>query len=76
MTIDTDQVTGWIKKHLAICVPIACGLLSWYAATRWQAAIDHNQTALEIFYFSLAAVSGVGSAILTFDHINRLGFFE
>lgn len=76
MTIDTDEVTGWVKKHLAICVPLACGLLSWYAATRWQAALTHNETALVVFYFSLSAVSGVVSAILTIAHVNRLGFFD
>ena len=76
MVIDTDQVSSWITKHLAICVPVGCGLLSWFAATRWQAALDHNQIALAVFYFFTSAISGVGSAILAFVHINRLGFFE
>jgi hypothetical protein len=76
MVIDTKEVTSWAKLHLAIVVPVACGLLSWYAAVRWQAAIDHNQTALEIFYFALSAVSGVTAAILTYSHLDRLGFFR
>lgn len=76
MIIDTKNVSGWIRTHLSICAPIACGVLSWYAANRWQAAIDHAQVALMIFYFSISAVSGVTSAILTYAHINRLGFFD
>lgn len=76
MVIDTDQVTTWAKTHLAIVAPVATGLLSWYAAMRWQAAIDHNQTALMIFYFCISAVSGVVTAILTCLHIKRLGFFN
>lgn len=76
MVIDTKEVTSWIKTHLAICVPIACGLLSWYAAVRWQAAIVHAEAALMVFYFFVSAIAGIAAAILAFAHLNRLGFFE
>jgi len=76
MVIDTKDVSGFLKTHLAIVVPVACGALSWYAATRWQAAINNSQTALMIFYFCISAVSGVVTAILTILHIKRLGFFN
>jgi hypothetical protein len=75
MVIDTKDVSSWVRLHLSIAVPVACGLLSWYAATRWQAAIDHNQTALETFYFSMTAVNGVSSTILYIRHLVKLGFF-
>jgi len=76
MTIDTDRVAAWLKTHLAICVPIACAAISWFAALRWQAACDKTQVALMIFYFSICAVSGITAACLTLAHINRLGFFN
>lgn len=75
MMIDTKDVSSWVKTHLAISVPAATGALSWFAAMRWQAALDHNQIALCIFYFSICAVSGVATTILTFVHLNKLGCF-
>lgn len=75
MVIDTKEVTSWAKLHLTVVVPVACGLVSWFAATRWQVALDHNQVALIVFYFFIAAVSGVTAAILTILHLGKLGFF-
>lgn len=76
MTIDTKDVTTWVTKHLALCIPVACGVFAWYAACRWQAACDKNQIALMIFYFSVSAASGIVSLIMTIAHLNRLGFFN
>jgi len=76
MVIDTKDVSGWVSTHLRIVVPVACGVLSWYAATRWQAAISHGEVALMVFYFFVSAVSGIASAVLTFGHLTRLGFFD
>ncbi len=76
MMIDTDKLTGWAKTHLTLVVPAATGALAWFAAMRWQAACDHNQTALMIFYFCICAVSGVTTACLTLAYLNKLGLFE
>ncbi len=63
MIIDTDKATNWVKNHTVIVVPIGLGFLSWYAATRWQVAIYHNETAMMVFYFFVSALTGVASAI-------------
>ena len=76
MIIDTNKASGWIKTHLKISVPIATGFLSWWSAMRWQAAIDHNYTALCMFYFAVAAASGVVTLIMTVCHFRQLGFFD
>lgn len=75
MVIDTNKVTDWAKLHLRVVVPVATGLLAWFAANRWQVAIDHNQGALEIFYFFITAVSGIVTAVLTVRHLDKLEFF-
>lgn len=74
MIIDTDKVSGWAKTHAKICIPMATGLLSWYAAVRWQAAIDHKETALMVFYFAVSATSGITTAVLTIIHFINTGF--
>lgn len=76
MIIDTGKITTWAERHLRICLPVATGLLSWFAAMRWQAALDSGKFALEIFYFFVSAVSGIVTAILAIVHFARLGFFE
>ena len=76
MTIDTKDVTSWLKTHLVIAVPIGLAFLAWFAAMRWQAAITQSQIALAIFYFSVCATSGVTSAVLTIAHLIRLGLFN
>lgn len=76
MIIDTDRISDFIKIHSRICVPIAVGFLSWYAALRWQVAIEHSQLAMQIFYFFVTAVSGVTTVVLTIKHLTRCGFFK
>ena len=76
MIIDTDKATDWIKKHSRISVPAATGILSWYAATRWQAAMDHHLDGLMMFYFGVSAASGIVTIVLVVCHLLKLGFFE
>lgn len=75
MVIDTDKVVGSLKTHLSIVVPVGLGLLSWYAATRWQVAWDKSQVPMMVFYFALCGASGIVSVILTIKHLVALGFF-
>lgn len=76
MIIDTDKITGWAGTHVKVCVPLACGLLSWYAAMRWQAALDHNSFALEVFYFFVSASSGITSIGSTIWYLLEIGIFQ
>lgn len=76
MTIDTNDITSWLQKHLLVVIPIGLVFLSWFAATRWQAALTDNQKALQLFYFFLSAVSGIVAAVLTIFHLIRLGLFN
>lgn len=75
MMIDTDKITDWAKTHLTLVIPAATGALSWFSAMRWQAAIDHNQIALTMFYFCICAVSGITTAVLVLGYLNRIGCF-
>ena len=76
MIIDTDKVSNWAMTHLSLVIPAATGFLSWFAAGRWQAALTACQTALVVFYFCIAAVSGVVTALLVIGYLNKIGAFD
>ena len=77
MIIDTDKISGWVKIHSRICIPVATGFLSWFAATRWQVAYrDPNGVPLDVFYFCVSASSGIFTVMLVVFHITKFGWFN
>lgn len=75
MIIDTDNAAKWIKTHSRICIPIATGFLSWFAAVRWQAAINQSQTGLMVFYFFASASNGVITVYMICVYFIKLELF-
>lgn len=76
MIIDTNNLSKWVATHLKISVPIATGFLSWFAAMRWQAAIQNHTIALSVYYFCVSAVSGIFTVVLVILHFIKIGFFD